>query len=239
MSDSQLRLFDATTLECGQVERWAAAEGYGPLIGCDEAGRGPLAGPVVTAACVLSPSVAIEGLNDSKKLTEKRREALFDAIVEHAVALSVVIVERDLIDELNILHASLFGMAEACRDVVDRHPELAQGLVVVDGNKRLPLGEELTQRTIVKGDARSLAIAAASILAKVSRDRLMVDYHQKWPHYGFAGHKGYPTVAHREAIAVHGPCPLHRRSFKLPERLPSAARRPNAKAAEPSHETSQ
>jgi len=220
-----LDLFGATAgdgYRCGEVEAWAQRQGFAHLIGLDEAGRGPLAGPVVCAACALPPSCPLEGLDDSKRLSEKARERLFEPIKTHAIAWSVVAVEADEIDRLNILRASLEGMHRAWQAVVDAHPDLQQALVLVDGNQRAPLPSEVDQRPIVKGDARSMNIAAASILAKVTRDRMMVTHHAQWPVYGFAQHKGYPTRQHQEAIATHGPCPIHRRSFRLgPEQDPS------------------
>ncbi len=211
----QLGLFRDAAVRCGQVEQWARAQGFDLIVGLDEAGRGPLAGPVVAAACALPWPCPIEGLDDSKRLSERRREALFDPIVEHALALGVVYVEPEVIDEINILQASLRGMATAWHQAVGDDPRLASALVVVDGNQRAPLPPEVDQRPIVKGDARSLNIAAASILAKVSRDRLMVRYAETYPAYGFERHKGYPTRQHQQALAAHGPCRIHRRSFRL------------------------
>ena len=210
-------LFDALDLSpfCGQIEQWADAQGYAQLIGLDEAGRGPLAGPVVAAAVALPSPCPIAGINDSKQLSERRREALYDVICEGALAYAVSVVDRDEIDTLNILHASMAAMARAHAAVIAEHPELSAALVLVDGNRRAPLLHPAEQRPVVKGDARSLNIAAASILAKVTRDRLMVAYDKRWPVYGFAQHKGYPTAAHRAAIKAHGPCELHRQSFRL------------------------
>jgi len=200
---------------CGQVEDWARNQGYRELIGMDEAGRGPLAGPVVAAAVALPDPCPIDGIDDSKKLSEARREALFDVIKAQALGFAVCVVGLEEIDELNILHASMMGMARAHRDLVAEHPELAHALALVDGNRRAPLFSAVEQRPVVKGDARSLNIAAASILAKVTRDRVMVAHDARWPAYGFARHKGYPTAAHRAALREHGPCPIHRRSFRL------------------------
>ena len=210
-------LFDALDSRpiCGQIEAWAASQGYMRLIGLDEAGRGPLAGPVVAAAVALPSPCEILGIDDSKKLSESRREALFDQIREKALGYGISIVGPEEIDTLNILHASMAAMARAHKGLIEAHPDLAQALVLVDGNRRAPITAPVEQRTIVKGDARSLNIAAASILAKVTRDRLMREYDKRWPVYGFAQHKGYPTGAHRAALRVHGPCEIHRRSFKL------------------------
>lgn len=201
---------------CGQVETWARGQGFGALIGLDEAGRGPLAGPVVAAAVALPDPCPIEGLNDSKALREDTREALFELIVARADAWAIAWSEPEEIDRINILRASLQAMATAWSEVVAKVPGLGDALVLVDGNQRAPLPGGVDQRPIVKGDARSLNIAAASILAKVARDRRMVEYDSVWPGYGFARHKGYPTRQHRDAIARLGPCPIHRRSFSMP-----------------------
>lgn len=206
---------------CGQLEAWAEQQGLGPLIGLDEAGRGPLAGPVVAAACALPSPCPIAGLDDSKKLTAAARDGLYEAIIAESRAWSVAVVEPAVIDEINILQASLRAMAAAWREVVASSPALAEAVVLVDGNQRAPLPADVDQRTAVKGDSRSTHIAAASILAKVTRDRLMVAYDARWPEYGFAQHKGYPTAAHLAALAEHGPCPIHRRSFRLGPRAPA------------------
>lgn len=207
---------DAAAIRCGQTEQWAQSQGYGPLIGLDEAGRGPLAGPVVAAAVALPRPCPIEGLDDSKALSEARREALFDLIVAHADAYGIAAIGPAEIDEINILQASLKAMGEAWRQAVAGAPHLSDALVLVDGNQRAHLPGHVEQRPIVKGDARSLNIAAASILAKVTRDRAMVALDARYPGYGFAQHKGYPTQAHRDAIAALGPSPIHRRSFRMP-----------------------
>ncbi len=214
----ELDLFGSapSPIVCGQVESWARAQGYDLLLGLDEAGRGPLAGPVVAAAVILPTDVAIEGLDDSKRLTERQREALYEPILQGAVATSVMSVEAPVIDEMNILRASLHAMALSWEGVMQERPDLSHALVLVDGNQRAPLPDHVEQRPIVKGDARSLHIAAASILAKVTRDRLMLEHHERWPVYGFDRHKGYPTAAHAAAIREHGPCPIHRRSFRVP-----------------------
>lgn len=204
-------------LTCGEAEVWARARGIFPLIGIDEAGRGPLAGPVVVAACAL-PDVALaelESLDDSKRLDEATRDALFEPIKTHALGYAIAVIDHLTIDTMNILRASLHGMAVAWRDLVTRHPELARSPVLIDGRDRAPLPDTAEQRPLIKGDARSRNIAAASILAKVTRDRLMIEAHQTWPLYGFDRHKGYPTPAHRRAVAEHGPCPIHRRSFSF------------------------
>lgn len=186
--------------------------GTGRVAGLDEVGRGPLAGPVVAAAVVLHPERFIPGLADSKKLSEKKREALFSQIQAQAWAVGVASVEADEIDSLNILQASLTAMARAfaaCETV------LAEEIcgAVVDGNQVAPLPERVRQRTVVRGDSISPPIMAASIIAKVTRDRRMMEEARRYPAYGFEKHKGYPTAAHRAALMRFGPTPLHRRSF--------------------------
>ncbi|MBR7010544.1 MAG: ribonuclease HII [Oscillospiraceae bacterium] len=181
-------------------------EGYQLICGIDEAGRGPLAGPVCAAACVLPAGLVIEGLNDSKKLSEKRREALYDMITAKALAWAVCLVDETVIDEINILQATFRAMRGAVERLSVR-PELC----LVDGNRDPGLG--LPTRTVVKGDASCASVAAASILAKVTRDRLMAAYDAQYPGYGFAVHKGYGTKAHYEAVGRLGLCPIHRRSF--------------------------
>ncbi|QAU23515.1 ribonuclease HII [Dyella sp. M7H15-1] len=175
--------------------------------GVDEAGRGPLAGPVVVAAVVLDPRKPIDGLNDSKKLSEARRETLYPLIIERAWAYSVVLIEAEEIDRLNIFQATMAGMSRAVAGLAP-----AATLALIDGNK-LPKNLPCPGRAIVGGDALEPAISAASILAKVSRDRLMIDLDKQHPGYGFAVHKGYPTPAHLAALQQLGPCSEHRRSF--------------------------
>ena len=177
------------------------------VCGVDEAGRGPLAGPVAVAAVILDPHRPIQGLGDSKKLSEARREALAPLIRERALAWQLVFVGAAEIDQLNILRATLEGMARAVRAL---HPHAEHALV--DGN-RLPPGLPCTAQALVKGDAREPAIMAASILAKVGRDQRMMAMDGQYPGYGFAVHKGYPTPMHLEALRRLGPCPEHRRSF--------------------------
>ena len=177
------------------------------IAGVDEAGRGPLAGPVSVAAVILDPNHPIAGLNDSKKLSEARREALYPQIIEHALAWHIEFVQADEIDELNILHATMAGMRRA---VCALQP--AAQLARIDGN-RMPTGLPCHAEALVGGDALDPAIMAASILAKVARDRAMIALHDEFPAYGFAVHKGYPTPAHLTALNTHGPCPQHRQSF--------------------------
>lgn len=177
------------------------------LAGVDEAGRGPLAGDVVAAAVILNPDKPIVGLNDSKKLTEKKREALYEEIIEKALAYSIARADVGEIDRLNILHASMLAMTRAINTL---SPSCEHALI--DGN-RLPKNIACSAEAVVKGDARHPAIAAASILAKVTRDREITALDREYPQYGFAKHKGYPTAMHLQAIEEHGVCPLHRRSF--------------------------
>jgi ribonuclease HII len=177
------------------------------IAGVDEAGRGPLAGPVSVAAVILDPDRPIDGLNDSKKLTEARREALYPLIVERALAWRIEFVEADEIDALNILQATLTGMRRA---LLALSP--AADCARIDGN-RLPTGLPCAAEAIIGGDAIEPAIMAASILAKVARDRRMLALHARYPQYGFDRHKGYPSPAHLAALSAHGPCSEHRRSY--------------------------
>ena len=174
--------------------------------GVDEAGRGPLAGPVVVAAVILNPRKPINGLDDSKKLSERQREALCPQIKEHAIAWSVVEVAVEEIDRINILQATLQGMRRAVEGL-----STAPSLVLIDGNRAPELACQA--RTIVQGDSLEPAISAASILAKVTRDRLMKELHLEYPDYGFDRHKGYPTAGHLRRLEEHGLCAIHRRSF--------------------------
>ncbi len=182
------------------------------VIGVDEAGRGPLAGPVVTAAAAFSPDVIIEGIGDSKQLTAKRREELFPVICEKALAWSIVESSPKRIDEINILMATREAMAQAVKEVAEKLKVDNPG-VFVDG--RIPPLAVGHQVNLIKGDGRSFSIGAASILAKVYRDRIMVEMDKKYPEYGFAQHKGYGTRLHVEAIRKHGRCAIHRVSFRL------------------------
>ncbi|MFO1293440.1 MAG: ribonuclease HII [Rubrivivax sp.] len=194
----------------------------GLVAGVDEAGRGPLAGPVVAAAVILDELRPIQGLADSKALTPRRRERLFDEIRAHALCCAVAEASAEEIDGLNILQATLLAMQRAVAAL-----RLTPQRVVVDGNRRPAL--PMPCAAVVRADARVAAVAAASILAKVHRDRLCVELHARWPQYGFDAHKGYPTPAHLEALRAHGPCAQHRRSF-APVRAAQAAA-PDACAA--------
>ena len=178
------------------------------IAGIDEAGRGPLAGPVVVAAVVFDPAQPrINGLDDSKALTAKRRELLYPRIIERALAYRIVFIEADEIDRRNIFQATLHGMREALLGVVH-----VADAARIDGNK-LPPGLPCPAEAWIGGDARDRSIMAASILAKVARDRRMLELHAQYPQYGFDRHKGYPSPMHQEALQLHGPCPQHRRSF--------------------------
>lgn len=194
------------TVAMYEIERSCRERGFNMIAGVDEAGRGPLAGPVYAAAVILSPDTVIKGINDSKKLTEKRREELFCEITEQAVAYSVFSVDEKRIDEINILNATFEAMNGAV-DGLSVKPDY----VLIDGNRIKNM--TLPHETVVKGDAKSTSIAAASILAKVSRDRFICEMAKKYPEYGFEKHKGYGTKAHNEAILKHGPCEIHRRTF--------------------------
>ena len=182
-------------------------KGYTLIAGVDEAGRGPLAGPVFAATVVFEKGTFIEGINDSKKLSEKKREALFDIICEKALYYNIVSVDEKEIDRINILNASLKAFELAVTGL-----EKLPDVTLIDGN-RCKENFPTPYETIVKGDAKSMSIAAASILAKVSRDRYIVGLDSLYPEYNFKKHKGYPTKEHREAIAKYGPCPIHRLTF--------------------------
>ena len=182
------------------------AEKYGVICGLDEAGRGPLAGPVAAGACILAPGAVIEGLDDSKKLSEKKRDELYDSITSSALAWAVGLASEREIDEINILNASLLAMRRAVEALPVR-PDF----LLIDGNQKK--GFDLPCEAVVKGDGKSQSIAAASVLAKVTRDRLCADLDRENPQYGFARHKGYPTKDHMLAVYVWGPSPVHRKSF--------------------------
>lgn len=194
-----------------RLERVLWRHGY-QVIGVDEAGRGPLAGPVVAAACILPDDVELPEVNDSKKLSEKKREAAFERIRRSALGWGVGIVDAGRIDQINILRATFEAMARAVEEARAMAADGGRPALLVDGNQRLPSWQG-DQRPVVGGDRRSLSIAAASILAKVTRDRLMVEYDALYPAYGFARHKGYAAREHLEAIDRHGPSPIHRITF--------------------------
>lgn len=193
--------------ELWKYEHAAFEEGFSLVCGVDEAGRGPLAGPVCAAAVILPPDLEIEGLNDSKKLSDKRRRALYDVITEQAIAYGIAMVDEKVIDEINILQATFRAMRQAVEQLSEK-PALA----LVDGNREPDFGD-IPVKTIVKGDSLSANIAAASILAKVTRDRFMEEQDAIYPQYGFSVHKGYGTKAHYAALREFGACPIHRRTF--------------------------
>ena len=189
-----------------ELEEKYLGEGYAVVCGTDEAGRGPLAGPVYAAACILPAGLFIEGLNDSKKISEKKREKLFEIIKQEAISYGISSASPEEIDGLNILNASQLAMRRAVA-MLEPKPDL----VLVDGNVARDF--EMKAVPVIKGDAISPSIAAASILAKVSRDRDCLALHEQYPQYNFAKHKGYPTKEHMNAVREFGPCPAHRRSF--------------------------
>lgn len=178
------------------------------IAGIDEAGRGPLAGPVVAAAVILNPQRPVLGLNDSKKLSEKKREALYEPIFVSALSVGIGVVSPEQIDSMNILRASLWAMKLAFENL-----SLQAHEAWVDGNQKAPLDSHIIQKTFIGGDALHECIMAASIIAKVYRDRLMLDYAKLYPAYGFEQHKGYGTAVHLKALQEVGPCPIHRMSF--------------------------
>ena len=188
-------------------EREAEHSGYHSVAGVDEAGRGPLAGPVVAAAVVLPPDLSLPGLRDSKKMSPASREILYDQIIKQCTGFGIGRVDVDTIDEINILQAALLAMKQAVEQL-----SVPVDMLLIDGNRGIEC--ETHQKTIVGGDDASLSIAAASVLAKVTRDRLMERYHHQYPQYGFSRHKGYGTRLHRERIQQYGPCPIHRKTFK-------------------------
>lgn len=193
-------------MEWLKYENEALENGYTNICGVDEAGRGPLAGPVCAAAVILPKGHIIDGVNDSKKLTEKKREKLFDVIIDECVSYSIAFATVEEIEELNILNATMLAMQRAVEGL-----DVKTDYAMIDGNRLPPLN--IPAECIVKGDANSMSIAAASILAKVARDRLCLKYDELYPKYGFAKHKGYGTKLHREMILKYGPCEIHRKSF--------------------------
>ena len=189
-----------------EIEDENYAEGIEVICGVDEAGRGPLAGPVCAAAVILPPHARIDGLNDSKKLSDKRRRELFPVICEQALAYGIAFATEQEIDEINILQATFLAMERALAQL-----KIRPDLVLIDGNRQRDFG--LPVKTVVKGDSLSANIAAASVLAKVTRDDFMVRQAEQFPEYGFEIHKGYGTKAHYAALEQYGPCPIHRRTF--------------------------
>jgi ribonuclease HII len=203
---TNLELFEDQSISTLFFEEQAQKEGYSGVAGIDEAGRGPLAGPVVAAAVILPASFTLAGLDDSKKLSGKKRAELFLLIRKQACAYGIGLASAREIDQLNILQATLLAMQRALKKISAQVDYL-----LIDGITPLPVS--LPQRTLIKGDSRSLSIAAASVLAKVARDRLMVELDRQHPGYDFARHKGYGTLAHRQAIAAKGPVAPHRLTF--------------------------
>lgn len=190
-----------------RFEAKAGQQGFKNIAGVDEAGRGPLAGPVVAAAVIFPAQAKISDLDDSKKLSPKKREELFPKIQENAVSFGIAMADQKVIDEINILQAARLAMKQAVEKL-----QLTPDLLLIDGSQKID--STLKQWVIVKGDSKSLTIAAASVLAKVTRDRIMEGYHKLYPQYEFNRHKGYGTKLHRALIQQHGPCPIHRRTFK-------------------------
>lgn len=189
-----------------KFEKLAYQQGKKVIVGLDEAGRGPMAGPLVVGAVIFDKDYYNEDINDSKQLSEKKREALFDLIIENALAYQIEIIDVDEVDHLNVYQASKQGMIRAIE-----HISLKPDYALTDA---MPLGDIIEHQAIVKGDALSMSIGAASILAKVTRDRIMKEYDKQYPQYGFAKHKGYPTRQHKEALKTYGVTPIHRRSFQ-------------------------
>ena len=188
------------------IEQELKAQGFTCICGVDEAGRGPLCGPVFAAACILPDGLYIEGLNDSKKLTEKKREKLFDIIKKEAVAYSIASADVEEINEMNILEADLLAMRRAIDGL-----GVKADFAIIDGN--IARDFQIPARAVIKGDSKSMSIAAASVLAKVARDRLCLELDRKYPQYGIAKHKGYGTKEHMDALRKYGPSPIHRKKF--------------------------
>jgi len=203
-----------------EYEEQARSEGFKRICGIDEAGRGPFAGPVCAAAVILPFGAVINGLNDSKKLSERKRETVFESIQAQAIAYAAVMVNEQIIDEINILQATYRAMTEAVRRL-----SISADFAYIDG-KQIPPDLTISSRAVVAGDAKIPSVAAASIVAKVTRDRFMREIDKKYPVYGFAKHKGYGTKAHIEALFAYGPCPIHRKTFlrKFYQRYPNAPR---------------
>ncbi len=190
-----------------EIEKELYVKGFQTIAGIDEAGRGPLAGPVVVAGVIMPQDSMIEGVNDSKKVSEKKREKLYDAILEEAISYSVAIIGQDVIDEINILNATKQGVTKVVEEL-----EIKPDLILVDALTHIDT-KGIPYDAIIKGDAKCYQIAAASILAKVTRDRIMRQWDEIYPQYGFMAHKGYGTAKHITAIKEYGLCPIHRRSF--------------------------
>ena len=190
-----------------QMEKELYKKGFKNICGIDEAGRGPLAGPVVVAGVIMPEDSMIEGVNDSKKVSEKKRELLYDKILEEAISYSVAIIGQNVIDEINILNSTKQGVTNVVKGL-DIRPEL----IIIDALQHINT-DGVPYEAIIKGDAKCYSIAAASIIAKVTRDRIMREWDEVYPQYGFIAHKGYGTAKHIQAIKEYGLCPIHRRSF--------------------------
>jgi ribonuclease HII len=217
MNDGTVKQARSRHLPTLEFEEVCWSKGLQHIAGVDEAGRGPLAGPVVAAAVILPKGMMIDGVNDSKKLSEKQRERLSVEISSRALSIGVGIVSHEVIDRVNIYQASILAMRKAIEKL-----EVPFDIVLADGNSFKH--EWWRYQNIVDGDAKSVTIAAASIIAKVTRDHLMREYHVQYPQYGFDRHKGYGTKVHLEALRQHGVCPIHRRSFRLP--VPAGVKAP-------------
>ncbi len=189
------------------MEKQLYEKGFEYICGIDEAGRGPLAGPVVVAGVIMPKDSMIEGVNDSKKVSEKKREKLYDVILEEAISYSVAIIGQDIIDEINILNATKQGVTKVVEEL-----DVKPNLILVDALTHINT-KGIPYDSIIKGDAKCYNIAAASIIAKVTRDRIMREWDEIYPQYGFINHKGYGTAKHIEALKEYGPCPIHRRTF--------------------------
>lgn len=203
--------------EIQKIEKSLYAQGIKSICGIDEAGRGPLAGPVVVASVIMKPDSMIEGVNDSKKISEKKREVLYEKIIEEAVAYGVGIIDQNEIDRVNILNATKEGLTQSIQELEKDLKEKQRGfekpeIILVDALTKIDT-DGISYRSIIKGDAKSYSIAAASIIAKVTRDRIMRQWDEVYPEYGFEKHKGYGTAVHIKAIKEYGLCPLHRKSF--------------------------
>lgn len=203
--------FDTIPSDTFQYERTLIRAGYPLVAGVDEAGRGPLAGPVVAGCVILPDSCEYSRFKDSKVLTAAKRQSLYDYLHTCGARIGFAIVSPEEIDQVNILQASLIAMARAVAHLAEKAKE-GPDFLLVDG--KFPAPSDLPQKALVKGESKSASIAAASIIAKVVRDQLMVDYHLQFPRYNFSRHKGYPTREHRRAIELYGPCPIHRKTFK-------------------------
>ncbi len=189
------------------MEKELYDKGFEYICGIDEAGRGPLAGPVVVAGVIMPKDSMIEGVNDSKKVSEKKREKLYDVILEEAISYSVAVIGQDVIDEINILNATKQGVTTVVEEL-----DVKPNLILVDALTHINT-KGIPYDSIIKGDAKCYNIAAASIIAKVTRDRIMREWDEIYPQYGFINHKGYGTAKHIEAIKEYGPCPIHRKTF--------------------------